>query len=83
MTCVTIIMESGPMIIVTGSPLLSLALTMNEPGITFTLVKPSSFNFARISCGRFCAVWRALVALAPLLVGPFFVALAFVEELAG
>ena len=83
MTCVTVIMESGPMIIVIGSPLLSLALTMNEPGTTFTLVKPSSFNFARISCGRFCAVCRALVALAPFLVVPFFIAFGFVEELTG
>ena len=53
-TCVSIIIEFGPMIIVTGSPPLSFALTRKEPGTTLTSVKPSCSNLDRICAGRFC-----------------------------
>src|SRR6185437_12997427 len=52
-TSVSIIIEFGPITIVTGSPFLSFALTRNDPGTILTFVKPSCWSFARISLGRF------------------------------
>jgi hypothetical protein len=48
---VRIVMECGPMTIITGSPFLSLALTRYEPGTISTFVNPSEESFCLISCG--------------------------------
>jgi hypothetical protein len=51
---VRIVMECGPMTIITGSPFLSLALTRNEPGTTCMFVNPSEDSFCWISRGTLC-----------------------------
>jgi hypothetical protein len=51
-----IVIECGPITMLTGSPFLSLALTMNEPGTILTSEKPCRCSFWLSSCGKFCAV---------------------------
>jgi hypothetical protein len=69
LTCelVIIIMEFGPITMLTRSPSLSFALTMNEPGTTCTSLNPCCCSFCLIFCGSAWAVWfDGCVAVVPV-----------------